>query len=71
MCNIKYSVPKKSPTGFHNGSHYYYHFIISFTCLGRNTEKYTTFTVPIEKELTRINKNGKEITKNISHILQF
>ena len=29
-----------------------------------------TLTVPIEKEVTRIDKNGEEITKNISHILQ-
>ena len=29
------------------------------------------FTVPIEKEVTRIDKNGEEITKNISYILQF
>ena len=42
-----------------------------FTCLGENTEKYITFTVPIEKEVTRIDKNGEEITKNISYILQF
>ena len=26
--------------------------------------------MPIEKELTRIDKNGKEITKNISYMLQ-
>ena len=30
-----------------------------------------TFTVPIEKEVTRIDKNGERITKNISYILQF
>ena len=30
-----------------------------------------TFTVPIEKEVTRIDKNGEEITKNVSYILQF
>ena len=36
-----------------------------------NAEKYINFTVPIEKETTRINKNGEEITKNISSILQF
>ena len=71
--NLKYSVPKKIPIVFHNGSNYDYHFIITefaeefikqFTCLGENTEKFTTFTVPIEKEVTRINKN-------ISYILQF
>ena len=80
ICNLKYSVPKKIPIVFHNGSNYEYHFIIKelaeefkkqFTCLGENTEKYITFTVPIEKEVTRIDKNGEEITKNISYILQF
>ena len=56
--NSKYSVPKKIPRVFHNGSNYDYHFIIKelaekfkkqFTCLGENTEKYITFTIPIEK----------------------
>ena len=65
---------------FHNGSNYDYHVIIKelseefkkqFTCLGENTEKNITFTLPIEKEVTRIDKNDEEITKIISHILQF
>ena len=73
-------MPKKNLIVFHNGSNYDYHFIIKelaqefqkqFTCLGENTEKYITFTVPIEKEVTRIDKNGEEITKNISPILRF
>ena len=42
-----------------------------FTFLGENTEKWITLTVPIEKEVTRINENGEEIAKNISYILQF
>ena len=42
-----------------------------FTGLGKNVEKYITFTVPIEKEVTKIDENGEEITKNISHIIQF
>ena len=45
---------------FHNGSTYDYHFIIKefekesdgqFECLGQNTEKYITFSVPIKKNL--------------------
>ena len=28
-------------------------------------------TVPLEKEVTRINKNGEEVITNISYILQF
>ena len=80
VCNIKYSVSKIIPVVFHNGSNYDYHFIIKeiaeefkkqFTCFGESTEKYITFTVPIEKEVTRIDKNGAEITANISYILQF
>ena len=48
---------KKFPIIFHNGSTHDYHFIIKelaeefknqFTCLGENTKKYITFTVPIE-----------------------
>ena len=35
------------------------------------TEIHITFTVPISKEVTRIDKNGKESTKNISYPLQF
>ena len=41
-----------------------------FTCLGENTEIDITFTVSIEKEVWRIDKNGEEITKDISYRLQ-
>ena len=78
--SLKYSVLKKIPLVFHNGSNYDYHFIIKeladefrkqFTCLGENAAKYIAFTVQIEKEVTRIDKYGEEITKNTSYILQF
>ena len=29
ICNLKYSVTKKIPVGFHNGLNYDYHFIIN------------------------------------------
>ena len=73
-------MPKKIPIVFYNGSSYDYHFIIKelakefkkqFTCLGENIEKYMTFTILIEKEVTKIAKIGEKITKNISYILQF
>ena len=60
-------MPKKSPIVFHNGSTHNYDFIIKelaeqfkkqFPYLRENTEKYITLTVPIEKEVTRIAKNG-------------
>ena len=60
---------------FHNGSNYDYHVIIKelanefegqFKCLGENTEKYKTFSVPMEKEVTNIDKDGNENVINIS-----
>ena len=72
ISNLTYSVPKNIPMVFHNGSNYGYHFIIKelaekfkkqFTYLGENTEKYITFIVPIEKEVTKIDKNGKEMSR--------
>ena len=73
-------MPKIIPIDFHNRSNYDYHFTIKelaeefkkqFTCLGENTEKFITFTVPIKKELARIDENGEKFTKNISYISQF
>ena len=58
ICNLKYSVPKKTPIAFHYGFNYDYHFIIK------------ELAVPIEKEVTRIDKHGKETIKNVSYILQ-
>ena len=64
---------------FHNKLNYDYHFIIKqlakefqieFNYLGENTEKYKTFSVPITKEVKRIDKNGEKITKTISYKLQ-
>ena len=42
-----------------------------FNCLGENAEKYTTFSVPLTKEVKIVGKNGEEITKKIFYILQF
>ena len=59
ICNLRYKIPKEIPIVFHNGSTYDYHFIIkelvkefegNFECLGENTEKYITFSVPIKKK---------------------
>ena len=53
VCNLKYSVLKKNPIVFHNGSNHDYHFIIKrlaeefkkqFTGLRENTEKYIVVT---------------------------
>ena len=70
ICNSKYNVPKEIPVVFHNGSKYDYHFIIKelaktfereFNCLGENTKKYKTISVPITKEVKRIGKNWETL----------
>ena len=74
ICNVRYKIPKEIPIGFHNGSTYDYHFIIkelvkesdgNFECLGENTEKYITFSVPIKK---KIENKDIEITYKIKFI---
>ena len=71
---MRYKVPKEIPVVFHNGSTYDYHFIIkelakefegNFECLGENTEKYITFSVPIKK---KIDNKDLEITYKIKFI---
>ena len=73
ICNLNYKVPQEIPVKIHNGSKYDYHFIIrelaeefkgQFECLGENTEKYITFSVPIKKE----HDSDKTITYKIKFI---
>ena len=65
---------------FHNGSTYDYHFIIKelaeefegeFECLGQNTEKYITFSLPIKKEITKKDKKGNDKITKISYKIKF
>ena len=76
ICNLRFKIPKEIPAVFHNGSTYDYYFIIKelaeelkgqFECLGENTEKYITFSVPIKKELD----NSKLVTYKIKFIDSF
>ena len=78
ICNLRYKVPKEIPIVFHNGWTYDYHFIIKklaeeikgeFKCLGENTEKYITFSVPLKKE--NDNDNDKKITYKLMLIDRF
>ena len=77
ICNLRSKVPKEIPVVFHNGSTYDYHFIIkelvkefegNFDCLGENTEKYITFSVPLKK---KIENKSLEITYKIKFIDSF
>ena len=57
ICNLRYKILQEVPVVFHKGSTYDYHFIVkelvkefegNFECLGENTEKYITFSVPLK-----------------------
>ena len=40
-------------------------------CLGGNTEKYITFSVPIKKEIAKKDKNGNDNIMKISYKIKF
>ena len=42
-----------------------------FECLEENTEKYITFSVPINKKVTKTDKDNNEKTKKIPYKLEF
>ena len=76
ICNLRYKTPKEIPAVFHNDSNYDYHFIIKelaeefedqSKCLGENTEKYISFSVPIKKG----RKSGKRSKYKIKFIDSF
>ena len=80
ICNLRYEIPKEIPVVFLNGSTYDYNFIIKevaeefegkFECLGENTEKYITFSVPIKKKITKIDKDGNDNITKISYKIKF
>lgn len=73
ICNLRCKMPKEILTVvFNNRSNYEYHFIIKqvaeesegqFECLGENTEKCISFSVPVEKQ-----ENGKSMKYKIRFI---
>ena len=80
ICNLIYKIPKEIPLVFHHVSTYDYHFIIKelakefereFECLGENTEKFITFSVPIKKEITKIDTDDNDKIMKISCKIKF
>ena len=70
ICNLRNKTPKKIPVVFHIRSTYDSYFIVKqlakefngrFECLEENTEKYITFSVPIEKELDNAKTNAYKL----------
>ena len=80
ICNLRFNVPNETPVSFHSGSNYDYHFIIKelanefegqFQCLEENTEKFKTFSIPIEREVTNIDRGGNKSVITISYKIKF
>ena len=80
ISNLRFSVPNEFPVVFYNGSKKDYHFITKklannfkekFECLEDNAEKYKTFSIWIEKEIIKVNKDGNEDILTISHKIKF
>ena len=80
ICNLRYNIPREIPVVFHNGSTYDYHFIIKklaeeikgeFECLGENTEKCITFSVPIKNETIKTDKDGNGKIIEILYKIKF
>ena len=46
-------------------------FEVEPECLGEDTEKYITFSVPIKKEITKTDKNGNDKIMKISCKIKF
>ena len=80
ICYLHYKILKEIPVVFHNGSTYDHHFIIKqltrefkgyFHCLGKNSEKYTNFSVPIIKELDSDNDSDNDNDKAKNKVKTF
>ena len=48
-------------------THTHTHIHTHFECLGENTEKYKTFSIPTEKEVMIIDKDGSESAVTTSY----
>ena len=73
-------MPNEILVVFHNGLKCDYHFIIKklanefdgqFKCIDKNNENYKTFSVPIKKEITRIDQEVNATVVNISYKIEF
>ena len=80
ICNLKFNMPNEIPIVFHNSSNYDYHFVIKelankfegqFERLGKNIKKYKTFSFPIEKEVTKIDKDDNESVVTMYYKIKF
>ena len=79
-CNMNYKITKNIPIVFHDLSLYDGNFIIKelanefdgeLECLGENTEKYISFSVKVNKKITKRDKYVNKKIVNIPYRLKF
>ena len=65
---------------FHSGLNYNYHLIVKelankfeeqLECLMENTESFNYFSVPLEKEIRKVDKDGNDSVATISYKIKF
>ena len=80
ICNSKNNVPSEIQVISHRGSSYDYHFMIKelgnqfeveFECFWENKEKYYPFSVPIKREIIKVDKDGNKTDETISYKIKF
>ena len=76
ICNLRYREQREIPVALHNGSNYDFHIIMNelakefradMKCLGENTEKYISFSIPLKVA----NDEGKIIVYRLKFIDSF
>ena len=76
VCHLKLKLPHEISVIFHNGWVYDYYFSKKelanesegqFQCLGENKENYEIFSIPIENEVTKTDKDGNGSDVTISY----
>ena len=79
LSNLRFNVPNGNSVVFHNGSNCDYQFTIKeianefegqFECVGENREKYKALSVPIEKELLKVDKEGNKNIITLSYKIE-
>ena len=79
-CDMNYKITKNIPSVFHNVSSYVGHFIMKeianefdgeLECLGEKTEKYISFSVKVNKKITKKDEDDNKKILNIPYRLTF
>ena len=77
-CNLNHKASKEIPIVFHNDSTYDYLFInkelakefnAQFECLGKNSEKYITFSVPFKKHKLKFIGSFRFMSTSLSSLV--